>query len=120
MAYAVNALSGKVIDRIDATINAPKGEEKFDTDIKCNTEEIADAAITWTDIQGNAVSSTVDYYPAKYKAHLTFSPAEGYVLAPYTKIFINGREFVDGRLLIKTELLVQQEALNQINVRLQP
>ena len=34
MAYAVNAISGKVIDRIDATINAPKGEEKFDTDIK--------------------------------------------------------------------------------------
>ena len=38
-----------------ATINAPKGEEKFDTDIKCNTEGIADAAIIWTDIQGNAV-----------------------------------------------------------------
>lgn len=54
MAYAVNAISGKVIDRIDATINAPKGEEKFDTDIKCNTEGIADAAITWTDIQGNS------------------------------------------------------------------
>lgn len=105
MAYAVNALSGKVIDRIDATINAPKGEEKFDTDIKCNTEGIADAAITWTDIQGNAVSSTVDYYPAKYKAHLTFSPAEGYVLAPYTKIFINGREFVDGKVVDKNGII---------------
>ena len=105
MAYAVNALSGKVIDRIDATVNAPKGEEKFDTDIKCNTEGIADAAITWTDIQGNAVSSTVDYYPAKYKAHLTFSPAEGYVLAPYTKIFINGREFVDEKVVDKNGII---------------
>lgn len=105
MAYAVNAISGKVIDRIDATINAPKGEEKFDTDIKCNTEGIADAAITWTDIQGNAVSSTVDYYPAKYKAHLTFSPAEGYVLAPYTKIFINGREFVDEKVVDKNGII---------------
>ena len=47
----------------------------------------------------------MDYYPAKYKAHLTFSPAEGYVLAPYTKIFINGREFVDEKVVDKNGII---------------
>lgn len=48
-------------------------------------------------------SSATAFYSQTDEA--TFSPAEGYVLAPYTKIFINGREFVDEKVVDKNGII---------------
>ena len=47
----------------------------------------------------------MDYYPAKYKVHLTFSPLRGLCIGTIYEDFINGREFVDEKVVDKMELL---------------
>ena len=83
----------QIIDRIEAAINLPKGGEKLSTQITCNTANIADASLNWIDDYGDIAS----YYPYTYKAHMTFTPAAGYILTDATEIIVNESTLSDNK-----------------------
>ena len=83
----------QIIDRIEATINLPKGGEYLSTQITCNTANIADASLNWIDDYGDIAN----YYPYTYKAHMTFTPAAGYILTDATEIIVNESTLSDNK-----------------------
>lgn len=105
MLYAVEATEDTnptMIDSIVAKIDEPGGGETLSTSVI--TGENVTAEITWTDPNGLQVAADAkaDYYPAKYTAHITFTPAKGYMFSDSTKIQINdlmcGSNLVDGKI----------------------
>ena len=105
MLYAVEATEDTTlatIDSIVAKIDEPEARETLSTSVI--TGENVTAAITWTDPNGLQVAADAkaDYYPAKYTAHITFTPAKGYMFSDSTKIQINGlmcgSNLVDGKI----------------------
>lgn len=105
MIYAVEATEDTnptTIDSIVAKIDEPKAGETLSTSVI--TGENVTAEITWTDPNGLQVAADAkaDYYPAKYTAHITFTPAKGYMFSDSTKIQINGLmcgpNLVDGKI----------------------
>lgn len=105
MLYAVEATEDTTlatIDSIVAKIDEPKAGETLSTSVI--TGENVTAGITWTDPNGLKVAADAkaDYYPAKYTAHITFTPAKGYMFSDSTKIQINGlmcgSKLVDGKI----------------------
>ncbi len=83
----------QIIDRIEATINLPKGGEYLSTQITCNTANIASASLNWIDDYGDRAS----YYPYTYKAHMTFTPAAGYIVTDATEIIVNESTLSDNK-----------------------
>ena len=83
----------QIIDRIEATINLPKGGEYLSTQITCNTANIAGASLNWIDDYGDIAS----YYPYTYKAHMTFTPAAGYIVTDATEIIVNESTLSDNK-----------------------
>ena len=95
MFYAVEATEDTTLTTIDsiiAKVDEPEGRETLSTSVI--TGENVTAEITWTDPNGLQVAADAkaDYYPAKYTAHITFTPAKGYMFSDSTKIQINGLE----------------------------
>lgn len=78
------------INRVEATINQPKGGQPLSTAIECTTEEVEKAQLYWTDTTNNNVDTTANYYPWTYKAHLSFTPKSGYAFTDATEIAVNG------------------------------
>lgn len=78
------------INRVEATINQPKGGQPLSTAIECTTEEVEKAQLYWTDTTDNNVDTTAKYYPWTYKAHLSFTPKPGYAFTDATEIAVNG------------------------------
>ena len=78
------------INRVEATINQPKGGQPLSTAIECTTEEVEKAQLYWTDTTDNNVDITAKYYPWTYKAHLSFTPKPGYAFTDTTEIAVNG------------------------------
>ena len=78
------------INRVEATINQPKGGQQLSTAIECTTEEVEKAQLYWTDTTNNNVDTTAKYYPWTYKAHLSFTPKPGYAFTDATEIAVNG------------------------------
>ena len=78
------------INRVEATINQPKGGQQLSTAIECTTEEVEKAQLYWTDTTDNNVDTTANYYPWTYKAHLSFTPKPGYEFTDATEIVVNG------------------------------
>ena len=78
------------INRVEATINQPKGGQPLSTAIECTTEEVEKAQLYWTDTTDNNVDITAKYYPWTYKAHLSFTPKPGYEFTDATEIVVNG------------------------------
>ena len=78
------------INRVEATINQPKGGQPLSTAIECTTEEVEKAQLYWTDTTNNNVDITAKYYPWTYKAHLSFTPKPGYAFTDATEIAVNG------------------------------
>ena len=78
------------INRVEATINQPKGGQPLSTAIECTTEEVEKAQLYWTDTTNNNVDTTANYYPWTYKAHLSFTPKPGYAFTDATEIAVNG------------------------------
>ena len=78
------------INRVEATINQPKGGQPLSTAIECTTEEVEKAQLYWTDTTNNNVDTTAKYYPWTYKAHLSFTPKSGYAFTDATEIVVNG------------------------------
>ena len=78
------------INRVEATINQPKGGQQLSTAIECTTEEVEKAQLYWTDTTNNNVDTTANYYPWTYKAHLSFTPKPGYAFTDATEIAVNG------------------------------
>lgn len=78
------------INRVEATINQPKGGQPLSTAIECTTEEVEKAQLYWTDTTNNNVDTTAKYYPWTYKAHLSFTPKPGYAFTDATEIVVNG------------------------------
>ena len=78
------------INRVEATINQPKGGQPLSTAIECTTEEVEKAQLYWTDTTDNNVDITAKYYPWTYKAHLSFTPKPGYAFTDATEIAVNG------------------------------
>ena len=78
------------INRVEATINQPKGGQPLSTAIECTTEEVEKAQLYWTDTTNNNVDITANYYPWTYKAHLSFTPKSGYAFTDATEIAVNG------------------------------
>ena len=78
------------INRVEATINQPKGGKPLSTAIECTTEEVEKAQLYWTDTTNNNVDTTANYYPWTYKAHLSFTPKSGYTFTDATEIAVNG------------------------------
>ena len=83
----------QIIDRIEAAINLPKGGEKLSTQITCNTANIASASLNWIGDYGDRAS----YYPYTYKAHMTFTPAAGYIVTDATEIIVNESTLSDNK-----------------------
>ena len=83
----------QIIDRIEATINLPKGGEYLSTQITCNTANIAGASFNWIDDYGDIAN----YYPYTYKAHMTFTPAAGYIVTDATEIIVNESTLSDNK-----------------------
>lgn len=79
-----------VINRVEATINQPKGGQPLSTAIECTTEGVEKAQLYWTDTTNNNVDTTAKYYPWTYKAHLSFTPKSGYAFTDATEIAVNG------------------------------
>lgn len=77
------------INRVEATINQPKGGQPLSTAIECTTEEVEEAQLYWTDTTNNNVDTTANYYPWTYKAHLSFTPKPGYEFTDATEIVVN-------------------------------
>lgn len=78
------------INRVEATINQPRGGQQLSTAIECTTEEVEKAQLYWTDTTNNNVDTTANYYPWTYKAHLSFTPKSGYAFTDATEIAVNG------------------------------
>ena len=78
------------INRVEATINQPKGGQPLSTAIECTTEGVEKAQLYWTDTTDNNVDTTAKYYPWTYKAHLSFTPKPGYAFTDATEIAVNG------------------------------
>lgn len=78
------------INRVEATINQPKGGQQLSTAIECTTEGVEKAQLYWTDTTNNNVDTTAKYYPWTYKAHLSFTPKPGYAFTDATEIAVNG------------------------------
>ena len=78
------------INRVEATINQPKGGQPLSTAVECTTEEVEKAQLYWTDTTDNNVDTTANYYPWTYKAHLSFTPKPGYAFTDATEIAVNG------------------------------
>lgn len=90
--YAVNAANKEIVSTIGADIATPRGGEALSKQISCNTEEVAEAKVTWdTEIAG--------YYPDTCKAEITFAPADGYIFTENTEIVINSTVRNDGKVL---------------------
>ncbi len=77
------------INRVEATINQPKGGQPLSTAIECTTEGVENAQLYWTDTTNNNVDTTANYYPWTYKAHLSFTPKPGYEFTDATEIVVN-------------------------------
>ena len=90
--YAVNAANKEIVSTIGADIATPRGGEALSKQIRCNTEEVAEAKIIWdTEIAG--------YYPDTCKAEITFTSADGYIFTENTEIVINSTVRNDGKVL---------------------
>lgn len=92
MIYAVEATEDTnptTIDSIVAKIDEPKGGETLSTSVDAGDHVTTE--ITWT-YEGQTVPANekAKYYPARYTAHITFVPVEGYGFSDSTKIQING------------------------------
>lgn len=94
MIYAVEATEDTTlatIDSIVAKIDEPEGGETLSTSVDAGDHVTTE--ITWTyDGQTVPANEKAKYYPARYTAHITFVPAEGYGFSDSTKIQINGSE----------------------------
>ena len=78
------------INRVEATINQPKGGQPLSTAIECTSEGVESATLSWTDTENHEVNEIANYYPWTYKAHLSFTPKPGYAFTDATEIAVNG------------------------------
>ena len=94
MIYAVEATEDTTkpatIGSTYAIFDSPEGGKTLSTSV--TTGENVVAEITWTDSNGLQVGAgaKADYYPAEYTAHITFTPAAGYMFARPTTLNVNG------------------------------
>ena len=77
------------INRVEATINQPKGGQTLSTAVECTTEGVESATLSWTDTENHEVNEIANYYPWTYKAHLSFTPKPGYEFTDATEIAVN-------------------------------
>lgn len=108
------------INRVEATINQPKGGQPLSTAIECTTEEVEKAQLYWTDTTDNNVDITANYYPWTYKAHLSFTPKPGYAFTDATEIVVNGwgleneKSVKDGKLTVTGDFASSRDKLLSI------
>lgn len=108
------------INRVEATINQPKGGQPLSTAIKCTTEGVEKVQLYWTDTTNNNVDTTAKYYPWAYKAHLSFTPKPGYAFTDATEIAVNGcglgdeKSVKDGKLTVTGDFASSRDKLLSI------
>lgn len=108
------------INRVEATINQPKGGQPLSTAIKCTTEGVEKVQLYWTDTTNNNVDTTAKYYPWTYKAHLSFTPKPGYAFTDATEIAVNGcglgdeKSVKDGKLTVTGDFASSRDKLLSI------
>lgn len=90
-AITITAAAAIVINEVNVTITLPKGEQPLGTDAICETAGIKSVTLYWTDTENNPVSGNANYYPWCYKAHMTITPMEGYILTDSTNVSVNNK-----------------------------
>lgn len=121
MFYAVEATEDKTpitIDSIIAQIDEPEAGRTLSQSV--DTGDNITAEIIWKYEDGQTVPAdkTAEYYPACYTAHITFTPAKGYVFSNSTEIQINDRKSTfgpyDGEIATETKFLSTKDKLTSI------
>ena len=121
MFYAVEATEDKTpitIDSIIAQIDEPEAGRTLSQSV--DTGDNITAKIIWKYEDGQTVPAdkTAEYYPACYIAHITFTPAKGYVFSNSTKIQINDKKVtsvpIDGKITVETPFSSSKDKLKSI------
>lgn len=120
MFYAVEATEDTTpitIDSIIAQIDEPEGGETLSTSVDAGDHVTAE--LTWMDNnQTVPADKKAEYYPACYTAHITFTPADGYIFSNLTKIQINDVKGEsspsDGKITVETRLFSSKDKLTRI------
>ena len=121
MIYAVEATEDTTpitIDSIIAKIDKPEAGKPLSTSVDAGDNITAE--IIWKYENGQTVPAdkTAEYYPACYTAHITFTPAKGYVFSNSMKIQINDIESKsvpnDGEITTETKFLSTKDKLTSI------
>lgn len=120
MFYAVEATEDTnptTIDSIVAKIDKPKGGETLSTSVDAG--DYVTAKLTWMDNnQTVPANEKAKYYRACYTAHITFTPAKGYVFSNSTEIQINDRKStsvpIDGKITVETSFFSSKDKLISI------
>lgn len=120
MIYAVEATEDTnptTIDSIVAKIDKPKGGETLSTSVDAGDH--VTAKLTWMDNnQTVPANEKAKYYRACYTAHITFTPAKGYVFSNSTEIQINDRKStsvpIDGKITVETSFFSSKDKLISI------
>lgn len=120
MFYAVEATKDTTpitIDSIIAQIDEPKAGKTLSTSVDAGDHITAE--LTWMDNnQTVPADKKAEYYPACYTAHITFTPAKGYVFSNPMKIQINDIEFTsvpyNGEITIETPFFSTKDKLTSI------
>ena len=87
--YAEMATKINIIDRIDVTIDTPKGNMPFDTTAECTTTGVESVSVKWTNTDGDEQSGNSQFYPWTYIANFTFTALDGYVFSFTPEVVIN-------------------------------
>lgn len=120
MFYAVEATEDTTlatIDSIVAKINEPEAGKLLSTSVDAGDH--VKAELTWMDNnQTVPTDKKAEYYRACYTAHITFTPAKGYVFSNSTEIEINDRKStsvpIDGKITVETPFFSSKDKLISI------
>ena len=122
MFYAVEATEDTTlatIDSIVAKINEPEAGKLLSTSVDAGDHVTAE--LTWMDNnQTVPTDKKAEYYRACYTAHITFTPAKGYVFSNSTEIQIqiNDRKStsvpIDGKITVETPFFSSKDKLISI------
>lgn len=120
MFYAVEATEDTTlatIDSIVAKIDKPEAGKLLSTSVDAGDH--VKAELTWMDNnQTVPANEKAKYYPACYTAHITFTPAKGYVFSNSTEIEINDRKStsvpIDGKITVETPFFSSKDKLISI------
>lgn len=120
MFYAVEATEDTTlatIDSIVAKINEPEAGKLLSTSVDAGDHVTAE--LTWMDNnQTVPTDKKAEYYRACYTAHITFTPAKGYVFSNSMEIQINDRKStsvpIDGKITVETPFFSSKDKLISI------